>query len=73
MFDIKYFVDLELWPDSELSEPDFDLCVVDDSDVTGGGSQSSALSIQCCLWVSECLKVRKANCCSEINKKLIYR
>lgn len=38
MFDIKYFVDLELWPDGELSEPDFNLCVVDDSDVTGGGS-----------------------------------
>lgn len=49
MFDIKYFVDPELRPDGELSEPDFDLCVVDDSDVTGGGSQSSALSIQCCL------------------------
>lgn len=52
---ITCFVDLELWPDSELSELDFDLRVADDSDVKGGGSQSGALSLQCRLRVSKCL------------------
>ena len=53
-----FLTDLELWPDCELPESHFHLRLPDDPNVQSGGSKSGTFSVQCGLWVSQCLKVK---------------